>query len=451
MRITKAQAIVITVLNIIIAALLVFIFAFPKLRAGNADGSGNGGITPPTDDDPPSDNTDVPPAHEKLRDATNGATPEIARETRLMGNGDESVAEVFFRSGTTYIFGNATVAGLDFDSYGGFLCTVNAAGTILSFDYFEGNITAVCNTGAGFAVCAAEKLHFVDYDCTVTGETALDGAALDVFSVGNNKLAVVTQPTPTSLKFAEYVFGGGTADIVSAYSTRIDSGYTLKYFDCYDFGETFVIAARAYSLPRYDATVFFKFVPGGDAESHYYGSSGDTMRPYAVMPCSAGYFALAAKNGIATIVSVDYTFMNYHSYSLGFTFADARLLYSNGKYFACFDRTDGAVTYELESDLSRRKLSVLDGVFIDCAIKTDRVLITGALPELGATGEKTYSGAQITSPYSDYALSLDIKNAVFYGGFDNGGKLTIVLSATGGDALSKPTAGRDVYVVTIKN
>lgn len=451
MRITKAQAIAITVLNIIIAALLVVIFALPKLRAGNADSGGPSDVvvTPPDD---PTNDPEKPPEHVKLRAASSGVVPEIDRETRLMGNGDESVVAVYFRSGTAYIFGNATVAGLDFDSYGGFLCTVNGAGTILSFDYFDGNISAVCDTGAGYAVCAAEKLYFVDYACAVTGETELDGAALDVFAVGNDKLAVVTQPAPTALKFSEYTFVGGTANVAAAYSTRIDSGYTLKYFDCYDFGESFVISARAYSLPRYDSAVFFKFVPGGDAAAHYYGGSGDSLtRPYCSMPCSAGYFALASKNGVATVISVDYSFMNYHSYSLGFTFTDARLLYANGKYYACFDRTDGAVTYELESDLSRRKLSVLDGIFIDCAIKTDRVLITGAVPEIGAAGEKNYTSAQITSPYSDYILSLDVIDPIFYGGFDNDGKLTLVMSAKGGAALSAPTAGRDVYVVTIKN
>ena len=144
MRLNKAQTTVIVLLNLLIAALVAYIFLSPYFVKA---GGGQGG-TPP-DDDPPNQgaNTDPVPPHNKLRDAIAGKTPEILRETRLMGTGDERVVSVFFKDGVTYVFGNAGVGDLDFDSYGGFLCTVNGAGTILGFTYFAGAITAASEIG----------------------------------------------------------------------------------------------------------------------------------------------------------------------------------------------------------------------------------------------------------------------------------------------------------------
>ncbi len=446
MRLNKAQAAVITALNIVIVALIAVIFLVPYFGGRSARGDD----APVTGDKPNNIEPEVP-EHVKLRGASEGKAEGILRETRLMGSGDETVVAVKFRDGVSYIFGNATVADLDFDSYGGFLCVVNAAGTMLSYTYFEGAIGAVCPLSGGFAVAAGESLYFTDYTGKIDKRADTDGGALEIVpTLDGNKIAVITQPTSTALKLTEYSM---TGDMWSAgSSTRIDSGFTLKFFDCYCFVDSYVISARAYSLPRYDAAVLYSFTAGGDATAHYYGGTGENItRPYAVMPCAAGYFALASKNGLATVITVDYAFMSYHSINLGFTFSDARLFFENGKYYACFDRLDGAATFELEDNLSRRRLSALDGLFIDCVFETDKVLCAGTVKNAAAsaTGEDGSAAAEIIAPYTESSRSFDIKSAEFYGGFQNTDGLTLVLSATGGDALSAPSGGRDIYIVTL--
>lgn len=437
MRLSKAQTVVITLLNVVIVVLVALIFFVPTLGAATADAGGN--------DDPPAVKPDPPTEHVKLRDASDGKVSEIARETRLMGAGDETVVEIYERDGVVYIFGNATVKGLDFDSYGGFLCVVNAAGTILSFTYFDGKIGAVGKLASGYAVGAGEALYFVDYTGEAVKKAELRGEALFAAAVASDRIAVVTQPAPTSLYLTEYAVTAN-GEVSVGHGTRIDNGFTLKFFDCYYFGESYVIAARAHNSPRYDAVVFFTFTAGGDAASHYYGGSGDNItRPYAVMPCDAGYFALCSVNGLATVITVDYKFVSYHSINLGFTFTDASLFFARGRYYASFKRTDGAVTYELGGDLSRRTLGSLDGLFLSNISATD----DGVIAMGTVTSANGDTAAEIVSVYADGKVALDIADAVFYGGYENGGKLTVVLSATGGAALSETSGGRDVYVITV--
>ena len=433
MRLSKWQTAIITLLNVIIATLVIVIAVTGR---GTANGGADG--TPSVPDAP----TVTDPEHVKLRDAAAGLVPEIERETRLMGSGDETAVNVFFRGGVTYIFGNATVADYDFDSYGGFLCVVNGAGTILSFTYYDGRIYGVCDYGAGYVVAAGRKLYRTEY----TGEkhecAAFDGDALDVFcadggdlSAKNGKIALVTQPTPNSLKLTEYSFTGDKLN--SGRSTSIYSGYTVKYFDCYDFGGSYVISARVYSLPRYDSLAFYSFAAGGDATVHYFGGDVSLSTPYAVMPFSAGYFAVASINGVAAILSVDYSFTSFHSVTLGFTCTAARLLYADNKYYACHERGDGAVCYTVEPDLKREQLD-LGGMSVGFATKLGVTALAG----------KSNDGATIR--YGSDVLELGIKDPVFYGMTVYEGNVIAVLSAIGGDALSAPSGNRDVYVVTIK-
>lgn len=454
MRLNKAQTTVIVLLNLLIAALVAYIFLSPYFVKA---GGGQGG-TPP-DDDPPNQgaNTDPVPPHNKLRDAIAGKTPEILRETRLMGTGDEHVVSVFFKDGVTYVFGNAGVGDLDFDSYGGFLCTVNGAGTILGFTYFAGAITAASAVGGGYAVAtesgagtgdATAKLYFVDYTGDARETATLDGAARDVFALDNNKLAVVTQPTGSSLKFSEYATGEG--EFALGRSTRIECWYNLTYFDCYDLGGTYVISARAHSLPLYDAVVFFTFVPGGSETAHYYGGSNDAKtRPYAVMPFGGGYFALADKGGLATLISVDYAFKSYHSSSLDFTFEDARLFFTGGKYYACFDRADGAITYELDENLGRRRLDGLGGASVRCAASVGETALIGVKGEY-KDGKRDNKALELHLPASGKSLSLDVTDGEAYGANKSADGITLVITARGGEALSSPSGGSDVYIVTVK-
>ena len=227
------------------------------------------------------------------------------------------------------------------------------------------------------------------------------------------------------------------------HNTRITSGYTLDYFDCYRLGDGYILAARAYSLPRYDSIVFYTFEAGGDATAHFYGGSGDSiMQPYAVMPYPEGYVALCRRNGVAAIVTVDYTFMSYRRDLLGFAFDGARLLYCNDLYYACFDSADGSTVYELDEKLNRRTLSAADGMSPSCAIKSAGAIIVGATDD---------GKAKLTDASGSRALSLDIQSGVFYGGYrTTDGHTVIVLSATGGDALTAPSGGRDVYVICVK-
>lgn len=452
MRLNKAQTTVIVLLNVVIAALLCTIFLVPILSA-NASGGG-------TNDDPdkPVITDPTTPTHSKLRDAADGKVAEIARETRLMGSGDESVVATFYADGVTYIFGNATVGDLDFDGYGGFLCRIGERGNILGFEYYDGTITACARAGAGYAVAVgsgsgadAEYSLYVTTGDDAEKAATLDGVGCGIFAADGTKTAVVTQPTATSLKLTEYsVAAGGEWNV--GRSTRIDSGYTLKFFDCYDFSGAYVISARAHSLPRYDSLVLYSFTPGGDAAAHYYGGwSGNITRPYAVMPSDFGYFALCDKNGIATVISVDYAFESFHSLSLGFTFDDAKLAYSRGKYYATFDCADGAVTYELDKDLGRRKLSELDGLSADrVAAVADGSVAVGAAGAVVSLGTQKYTELKIVSLSGGKAVTVPVDNAVVYGMHKSpDGGYNIVLSASGGDGLSKPTGGRDVYIVKV--
>lgn len=452
MRLSKGQATVIVLLNIIIAALVAIVLFVPEIAPGisfgQPDSSGGG------DKNTGGENPPVEQPHNKYRNASQGKTDKILRETRLMGSGDETVSAVYERGGVSYIFGNATVADLDFDSYGGFLCIVNAAGAIIRYEYFDGNITAVGVTGSGYAAAAFDntsgtaKLYHVDYTGDVAEVAQPDGEIVDVFSVDSNKVAIVTMPLSTSLKLTEYsVVKGGRW--TAGRSTRIDSGYTLKYFDCYDFGGSYVIAARAHSLPRYDSAVFYSFTAGGDASAYYYGGANENItRPYAVMPYPSGYFALAAKNGVATIITVDYAFTSYRSVSLGFVASDARLFFCDGKYYASFDRADGAITYRIDDDMSRTLLPALDGIFLDTVTDCGDIFMTGVTATLSGS-KREFKSASFIVLDTGRAVDLSIENCVFYGAFKNGENYTCILSATGGDALSTPTGGRDIYVVSV--
>ena len=285
------------------------------------------------------------------------------------------------------------------------------------------------------ALCAAAK------DGKAEEVATLDGAASDIIAIGGTRVAVVTKPNVNSFKLTEYaVTGDGWA---AEHNTRITSGYTLDYFDCYRLGDGYILAARAYSLPRYDSIVFYTFEAGGDATAHFYGGSGDSiMQPYAVMPYPEGYVALCRRNGVAAIVTVDYTFMSYRRDLLGFAFDGARLLYCNDLYYACFDSADGSTVYELDEKLNRRTLSAADGMSPSCAVKSAGAIIVGATDD---------GKAKLTDASGSRALSLDIQSGVFYGGYrTTDGNTVIVLSATGGDALTAPSGGRDVYVICVK-
>lgn len=438
MRLNKQQVIVISLLNVLIVALVAAILFVPKSfwPGGKTDKPVGGDQT----DGP------EPPAHNKLRDAVKGRIPEIERETRLMGVGDETAVKVFFEDDGVYIYGNATVKGLDFDDYGGFLCIVDGNGKITSYKYFDGAITAVGVLPGGHAVAAGKTLYSVkNGEPTVIAE--LNGSALGLYATDRG-VAAVTQPTTSSLMYAEYI-AADEGEWTPDKATRIDSGYTLRFFDCYDFGGSRVIAARAHSLPMYDSVVFYKFEPGGDASAHYYGGTGENVtRPYAVMPYPGGYFAVAAKNGIATFINVDYTFATYRSQSLGYTFTDATLLYSGGYYYTCFDRQDGSVTYELDENLSRRRLTALDGVKTQCALDTSPLAVVGRVSERSGTGSGGVA-VNVVTPSTGAAVSLPITEGTVYAGAVIGGKTTLVLSASGGDALSVGSGGLDIYVVTL--
>ncbi len=441
MRLTKTQFWVITSLNILIAALVAVIFLMPVFRKAH---NGGGGASEEKNDDPPVTETDAPPAHDKYRAATKGLVSEIDRETRLMGDGDETAVKTYFHDGSVYIFGNATVKGLDFDEYGGFLCVVDADGKIGAYSYFGEKVTATCVTADGYVAAAGNKLYKCGYDGTAVKTAETNGEIVGLKPIGDT-VAAITQPETTSLEYTEYTVKGETW--AAGLSTRIDSGYTLKYFDCFDFGYKRIIAARAHSLPRYDSFALYTFEPGGDAAVVYYGGTGENLtKPYAVMPYKGGYFALAAKNGVATVISVDYTFMSYHSYSLGFTTDGARLFYSDKKYYACFERADGSVTYELDDNMSRRRITELDGLSVDCVAN-----IGGSLKAIGGITEKNATGVvrtgiAIIELATGKTTALDISGGSVCAATAD--PTVLVLSASGGSALSVPT-GTDVYVVKL--
>lgn len=461
MRLTKTHAAVITILNIVIAALLAFIFLYkPGYALSSTDGDGtgnntdiggdvNGGNSGNGDDGTP---VTTEPVHVKTRPAIDGRVSEIVRETRLMGTGDESVVQLFDMGGVSYIFGNATVGDYDFDGYGGFLCVVDATGTISRFSYFSGRTTAVGMIENGYAVATLDSstgadsahMYFVNLDGEISDGAELDGEGIDIIALDPNRIAVVTRPNSNSFKLTEYaVDSSGDAPVFSPeHNTSISSAYTLDYFSCFQLGEQYIIAARAYSLPRFDSVVFYTFEAGGDASAHLYGGSGDSMmQPYAVLPYKSGYIALCRRDGVAAIVTVDYKFISYRRDLLGFAFTSARLAYVNGKYYACFEHAEGVVTYEIDNLMNRRTVNSAQDVKLNCAVNSGGTLI------VGTTGE----GLRIVDLSGTRVLDLDIAGANVCGGFRTAdGYTTLVLSATGGDALTTPTGGRDIYVVTVR-
>lgn len=445
MRLSKSQLAVITVLNVVIAALLATVFLLPKFGLGLG---GGGGVNDP--DDGTHVDTPVTPDHDKLRGPSAGRVDGILRETRLMGSGDERIIDAFEKNGMLYVFGNATVGDYDFDAYGGFLCRIDGGGKICAFEYFTGRMTAVGVVDDGYAVAtvsdtgtdnARNRLYHVGHGSTPREVATLGGTAVGIISVSAGKVAVVTRKTENSLRLTEYAVGDG--DWAAGRNTDISSGYALEYFDCYVLGDAYVMAARASSLPRYDSVVFFTFEAGGDPSAHFYGGSGDSMlQPYAVMPCDSGYVILCRRNGTATIVSLNYAFTSYHRDILGFAFDDARLVFSGDKYYACFDCADGAQTYEFDAKLQVRKLlSATGGAIVDAPVKNAPSLIAC----------KTKTATAVISVAGDKKVSFDITNAeVRFAQKNSDGTVTLVLSATGGAAVSAPTGGRDIYVVCIE-
>lgn len=442
MRLSKTQIGVITALNIVIAVLVAVIFLVPPRASRPSDADGT-----PNDDPNGVVDTDAPPVHDKYRAAEKGLVDGIERETRLMGNGDETVVKTYFNAGKTYIFGNATVKGLDFDNYGGFLCVADSDGKIESFSYFGDNITATCIMANGYGAAAGGKLYFCDYTGKVEQRASAGSAVVGMLVTMTGGVAAVTQPTTTSLIYTEYTLGSNEWTV--SRTTQIDSGYSLKYFDCYDFGDRRVMAVRAHSLPRYDSLALYTFEPGGDAAVVYYGGTGENIiHPYAVMPYKYGYFALATKNGVATVISVEYSYMSYHEYSLGFTVDGARLFYDGQTYYyACFDRADGAITYEIDNSLTRRQVTELNGLALDCVVKFDGVTTAfGGVTEKNSGGISRVGVAAVTLG-SGKTTTFDIKTGTVYAATVEKNP-TLVLSARGGDAVTAPT-GTDVYVIKL--
>lgn len=425
------QAFVITALNVVIAVLVALIVWAPfGSSSAFGEGGGDGGGGSPTGGEV---------KHEKLRAAIDGAVPEVVRETRLMGYGDETVVSVFFRDGVSYIFGNATVKGLDFDNYGGFLCIVNAAGSIMSFTYFDGAIGAVSPVGGGYAVGAGEELYFVDYLGKAEKASELDGAALDIFPAPEpDKIAVVTQPSDSEIRLVEYKIKNES--FTAGNRSRVYSLRTLEYFACYGYGGEYVIAARAVSSTQDSSLAFFSFVAGETPTAHYDVDAVNTTTPFAVMPREdGGYIVLCGKNGSASIVKLGAAFSAFPATELEFETSGARLFFDGKKYYANFYKEDGAVTYEITDDDAARSRA-LDGVKIDCVINAAGVAIAGRKSETQA----------VVARASGEELELGMDDVKIYGGFKNGEYTTLVLSAVGGEALSKPTAGRDIYVVTVR-
>lgn len=442
MRLSKSQLAVITILNVLIAALVAAFFWLPHLRA-KTDGE-NGGITPPPDDTtvttPPDD------VHKRLREASAGRVQEIASETRLMGSGDETVVAAYFAGDILYVFGNATVGDYDFDDYGGFLCKLDPSGKIIGYEYFNGRMTAVGVVEGGYAVATLSdagtteeraRLYFVAYAGQPQEVGMLAGEACDIITVSVTKVAIVTKGGTNSVRLTEYAVGGTTW--AAERSTNISSGYSLEFMDCYQLGDEYIIAARASSLPRYDSIAFFSFRAGGDPTTHFYGGTEDSLlTPYAILPYEQGYVMLCRRNGVASIVSVDYTFKTYRRDMLGFAFDTAKLVYAGGKYYACFDDAGSVRIYELDSTMQTRK---------------NYTGAEGAMPDIATSGKpsfmlaKTPNSTLFTEIDGNRKIFLDIKNATVHAARFADGRLTVVLSATGGTALSAPTGGRDVYVI----
>ncbi|MCH5161192.1 MAG: hypothetical protein J1G04_04090 [Clostridiales bacterium] len=445
MSLNKAQSIVITLLNVLIVALVAVILFLPNFLNSRADEPASGDVVnPPIEDDPPPEEN----LHDKYRDAASGKVDGIIRETRLMGNGDEDVVRVFFRDGVAFIFGNSTVKGLDFDEYGGFLCVVNGAGKILSFTYFGGNITAVCIMPGGYCVAAGSSLYFVDYLGAKKKIAAIEGAC-KWLSPENFGIAAVTQPSSTSLLYTEFAQNGD--EYIKAHSTRIESGFNLEFFACYTFyGSKKMIAARTYRLPLYDSIGFFTFEPGGSSQDYYHGNSAElSIKPYAVTPYANGYFSVVSRNGVAAILSFDDGFSSYSVSNLGFSFSDAALNFVGGKYYASFARGDGAVTYSLDEHLSRTRVDFLDGILPQCATKlpSGEAIFGGKVYGMGGKSGNALSFASTDKDSVTFDITDGTVHAMEY--TDSG--VIAVVSASGGDALSAPTSGKDIYVLLLDN
>lgn len=428
MREKKSYVAIIIFLNIVIATLLIVFFFFTPVPSGEGGGS---------DPDEP-----TTAKHEKLRPAVPGKADGIAAETQLMGSGDEHVVFVSAADGVTYIFGNAAVADLDFDFYGGFLCRVDSSGNILGFTYFAGRMTAAAIAEGGFAVATvsggdSSRLLVIGTDGQTLAEAAIEGAALDIFCGDSNKLAVVTRLSGGSIKLIEYVFADGKP--VPSKSTLISTVYALDYFGCYYVGGKYVISARLHGT-RYDAVVFYECSVGYDAVSYPYGGSDDNMlTPYAVLPCADGFLALGRRQGEAVVVTVDFAFSKYTRVRMGFDADGAKLIDANGKYYACFSREDGYVTYDIDTQrrtvltaangYSANKAFTLGGSpYLICTLDNALVLLNAA-----SGGMRTYS----------------VIGADEFFVAENANGITLVFSAKGGNDVGTPTGGRDIYCLNI--
>ncbi|MCH5350833.1 MAG: hypothetical protein J1F39_02550 [Clostridiales bacterium] len=432
MKLSKAQGIVITLLNIVIVALVAVLLFVPEFSI-----LGSVAVGGKPDDDPPQIVPDDPPVHNKLRAPSEGKAEGILSETRLMGLGDESVVKTFFLFGSVYIFGNATVKGLDFDYYGGYICKLSEEGEIKAFSYLDEMISAVAAYGETFIAAAGKSVYSVDTDCNLTVRVEqTDGDALDVLPIDNGMVAVISQPLSTSLKLTEY----SVNEWASGHITRIDSVYSLKYLGCFDMSDRYVLAARAHSLPRYDSLVMYSFIAGGDGTLHSYGGDGEnTVHPYAVMPCGNGFVAACSKNGIATVLFIDYSFTLYHVYTLGFTATGAKLVYSSVCY-ACFEGADGFVTYKAQGTVKPERVSAFDGIKV-CAARGG--LFMGVVP--GGEG-----GAVAVFDEGKTLVSFSVSGGEAYSLERSGDKIKAVISATGGEGVSAPSGGRDVYYLVLK-
>ena len=454
MRATKKQIAVITVLNLVIAALIALFVYFktPLFRSASSetdDGAGGGNNGAITDGDGTT-NVDTPPqqpVHNKLRDAASGKVKEIAYETRLMGTGDESVVFATAIGGVTYIFGNAVVPDYDFDSSGGFLCRIGSNGKILGFSYFSGKLTAVGVIDGGFGAATVadagtedekSQLFGVTGDGEITPLFELEGAAVDVMPImGSKKMAVVCRISSGTLKLTEYT-RAGTGWAVGK-STRMSNGLSIEYFDCYYVDGEYIVSARASSGAEYDTLLFYTFAAGGEPTSHYPGGSDE--KPYAVVPFGSGYLALCEKEGNAAIVTFGKKFTSYSRDRLDVKSTDGRLFFCGGKYYACFVTKSGAVTYEIDGSLDMtRTLTKLDGVGLAAVVSMDSNLFVGA----SSTAVTVTDCAEIsaTLDVNDVKISRVIKT-----GYN---ELLIVLTAKGGGALSDSTGGDDVYVISVK-
>ncbi|MDE7107092.1 MAG: hypothetical protein K2O39_02090 [Clostridiales bacterium] len=149
---------------------------------------------------------------------------------------------------------------------------------------------------------------------------------------------------------------------------------------------------------------------------------------------------MSEKNGEAAIVTVDYDFKSFRRDMLGFKLTDASLTEVNGKYYACFVRADGGITYELDKLLNRKTVTAISGARLSAVVNMDSPLYVC-----------TTDTAVIIKDGGDVSVTLDVKDAVINRIIKTGyNEMLIVLTAKGGDALSTPTGGADVYAISVK-